>query len=546
MAKSRIGPFALEAPLSAQKRSGQVFRGIHLEQKKLAALRVFAIPMGMTPESRQAYADQLEEIKQLRHISIVRCYGGGFDTRTAYLAYELVDGESLESLLERRGRLPWETVLEFSQQITKALQYAHHADWYHGRLKPDKVLVGNNGRIKLADWRREAITTTIGGTSRDVNTVQFSAPELLSGGEPNEKTDLYSVGAVMYAMLTGQPPFTTSNDKPHGANASAELRSMIETQPAPNVNATVLDCPVWLSAIVGQLLSKEPASRPFSTTALLLAFKEAERRQVEGVGVLQHAAAGFSPLKLNVDRDEAEKVLGIKPKKKKPQRETPFFEQAWVLLVALATTIATIVWFLLPLSANTLRSRAEKLLPPMSQEWMDWNTARDDYLEPLVRRFPDDSSTEWAQEQIAFVDARECERKLQREHRQSRDGGWTDAERQYWQATEYEQFGDLLTSLDKYRALVGLYGQDEDARAVVYLAAEAASRIRAKGLAGTQLQDFVARKLQEASEAYDQARILEARERWQWIVDLYSGNPELEPQVAEAQQRLEELNNRTR
>ncbi len=128
MAKSRIGPFALEAPMTAPKSSGQMFRAIHLEQRKLAALRVFPIPLGMTPESRTAFASQLEQLKQLRHPNIVRCYGGGFDSRNAYLAYELVDGESLVALLARRDRLPWETVLEYSQQLAEGLQYAHQWD----------------------------------------------------------------------------------------------------------------------------------------------------------------------------------------------------------------------------------------------------------------------------------------------------------------------------------------------------------------------------------------------------------------------------------
>ena len=135
----------------------------------------------MTPESRQAYASQLEQLKQLRHPGIVRCYGGGFDSRNAYLAYELIDGESLSSALARRERLPWETALEASQQLAEALQYAHQMGWIHGRLRPSKILMSAQGDVKIGDWRRAAITSMIGDGPPSKTQLQFTAPEVLQG-----------------------------------------------------------------------------------------------------------------------------------------------------------------------------------------------------------------------------------------------------------------------------------------------------------------------------------------------------------------------------
>ena len=535
MVKSRIGPFALEAPLSKASRSGQVFRGIHLEQKKLAALRIFPIPMGLTPESREAYASQLEQLKQLRHAGVVRCYGGGFDTRNAYLAYQLVDGESLKSMIERRDRLPWETVLDYSNQLAEALQYVHQMGWVHGRLKPDKLLLAKDGTLKISDFRREAISSMIGG-SADKDQLLFAAPEVLAGQSPDEKADLYSVGALMYYMLTGRPPF----DAPE-----SQIAQVVSVTPAPDVGTAVMDCPVWLSAIVAQLLGKESKDRPFSTQALLLAFKEAQKRQSQGVGVLQHATAGFSPLQLKADRDEAEKVLGIKPKKKKKKKDdASFFDQTWVLLVGLVAAIGAVVWFMLPLSEESLRERAVALLPPTTDEWQDWNRARDVYLRQLLDRFPDGQNSEWAGEQLAWVNAREHERRLERDNRLNRRSKWKDADRQYWAAREFEEFGDLLSAVDKYRAVKSVYSEEDEQAPVVYLAEEGLARIAEKGRSGSKLQDLVARKLEEAEKAYDQARILEAREIWESIIELYSTNDELAPQVTQAQERVDELKRR--
>ncbi|MEM8733152.1 MAG: serine/threonine-protein kinase [Planctomycetota bacterium] len=538
MAKSRIGPFALEAPLAPAIREGQVFRGVHLEQKKLAALRVFKIPMGMTPESRQEYAQQLEALKNLRHEGIVRCYGGGFDTRSAYLAYQLVEGESLEALVERRGRLPWDTALEFARQITEALQYAHEREWFHGRLKPDKVIVDRSGVAKVSDWRRDAISYALGQRKPSVEQLQFSAPECVSGENIGVKSDLYSIGALLYFMLTGDPPFRESDAK--------QLKLAIVKQAAPDVGALVLDCPVWLSAIVGQLLSKDPQQRPFSTTALLLAFKEAEKREQEGVGVLQHATAGFSPLQLQqTNRAEAEKVLGIKKKKrKKKQAESSFFDQTWVLLLGFAAAIFGVVWFLLPYSEATLRDKAQALLPPTSERWQDWNDARDDFMLQLVERFPDGANANWATEKIAWVDARETLRRLERENRLNRKSKWVDAERQYWNAWEFEEFGDLFSAREKYRAILKLYRESEEAADICFLSREGLERIREKGQVLSVLQEFVTQRLEGAQAEYDIANLVEAREIWESIVELYADNPLLEEQVEQAKDRLLELGNR--
>ncbi|GAB5403108.1 MAG: serine/threonine-protein kinase [Aureliella sp.] len=530
MAKSRIGPFALEAPLSKLKNGGQLFRAIHLEQRKLAALRVFAIPMGMTPESREAFASQLEQLKQLRHPGVVRCYGGGFDTRSAFLAYELVDGESLQTMLKRRDRLPWETALDYALQLAEALQYAHQMGWVHGRLRPEKVLVSQEGHVKIQDFRRDAIASMLTTETHRRSHLQYAAPESLDSAA-DEKCDLYSLGGIMYTALTGHPPLDASDPD--------ELCRAIRQDQPPPVSKSVLDCPVWLNAIVEQLLSKDPASRHFSATALQMALKEAQRRQSEGVGVLQHAASGFSPLQMKVDRNEAEKVLGIKPKKKKrKQSEESFFDNAWVLVVGFIVAIAAVVWFLLPLSEATLRARAEDLLA--SEKWIDWNDARDGYLDQLVERFPETPSAEWAAEKIDWVDARDAERRMDREERLGRNDDWTQAQIQYAEARSYERFGDLASAMDKFRAIVRLFRNEEEDAAIVYLASEAIERIGAEGV-GT-LSAFLESKLREAQKAYDDARIKDAKQILQSIIELYSNNQDVTGLVDRAQQQLDAIN----
>ncbi|MCA9194602.1 MAG: serine/threonine protein kinase [Planctomycetales bacterium] len=533
MAKSRVGPFALESPLGVATSAGQVYRALHLEQKKSAALRVFTTPLGMTPESRKGFASQLEQLKQLRHPGIVRCYGGGFDSKKAYLAYEFIDGESLEKLIGRRERLGWEFVLDYSQQLAEALQYAHQMGWVHGRIRPDKILLNKEGQIKISDWRRDAISAMINIGPPNLDQLLYAAPEVVSGQIPDEKAELYSLGAVMYFMLTGNPPLE--------ASSIDVLRQRVASDTPASVSSEVLDCPVWLSAIVDQLLAKDVGKRPFSAAALQLAFKEARRRQAEGVGVLQHAAAGFSPLQMNVKREEAEKVLGIKPKKERVQNETPWLERPWVLISAFLLAVAAVVWFLLPLGENGLRQRAEGLLA--SEQWIDWNTARDGYLTELLERFPEGPHAQWANEQIDWVDMQEMERRLERDQRLGRPPA-SEAARRYMEAHSYEDFGDRLTALEKYRAIVRLLAGEQDVRPIINLARRQIRSIQQQSFDKNELAQLLSGKLDEASRAYEQGDVIGAQGIWESIVSLYAGNQEMSPLVERAQAQLDTIRKR--
>lgn len=531
--KSRIGPLALEAPLGSRTASGQVFRAIHVDQRKLLAVRVFPIPLGLTPESRQDFAEQLEQLKQLKHPGIVRCYGGGFDARHAYLVYELVDGESLDVALSRRGRLAWENVFQYGQQLADALQYAHLMGWVHGRLRPEKLLLPRDAQhIKLNDFRRAAIAAAIGGGPVRLEDLQYAAPEQFEPDfVPNEKCDLYSLGAVLYAMLVGEPPLPASDID--------ELMAKMEHQSPPSVHSRVLDCPIWLAAIIDQLLAKDPSQRPFGAAAVQLAFKEAERRETQGVGVLQHAASGFSPLRLkSASRDEAEKVLGIQPKKVRKQNETPIWERPWALVTALLSCIGLAVWLMLPPSRATLRKRAETLLA--SSEYDDWDTARDLYLTDILERFPESEDAAWAREKSDYVDSVDAQRRLERMARLNRTPE-REIERRYIEAWRYEQFGDRVTALDMYRGIVKLLSDDEADRPVVLLARRRIGELEANPPGVDELKRLLAAKLKEADQAFEKGNVRAAREIWESVLSLYGDNQEMASPVAVAKARIEQL-----
>ena len=535
MTRSKIGPLALESPLG--DRGTNVFRALHLQQRAHVVVRVFSVPLGMTPESKQEFSDQLESLKALRHPGIVRCYGGGFDAKDAYLVYELIQGESLAVTLKRRERLPWESVLDYGLKLCEALQKAHESGWIHGRIRPDKILVSEDANtVKISDFRRGP------GTPTPLTPAQlaYSAPEtLVDQPKFNTATDLYSIGAVLYHAITGQPPFK-------GDTLALVKQAIVCTNVAP-VASIVFDCPVWLSSIVEQLLNKDPLRRPFTAAATAMALREAQRRATDGMGVAEHVVSGFSPLQLNTNRAEAEKALGRKKKKKRRLDDEDAYdkpallEQPLVLVGLLVAAISLITFLAWPASERTLRARAQTLLE--SEDLSSHNEARDKYLEPLLVRFPDSDSALWAKEQLELIDMENAEARIQSNRRFGREPS-TEGERKYTEANRFEQFGDRVTALEKYKGIVNLLKDEEKERSYVNLARRQIAKIQSNPPSSTEeLRRFLLEKLNTAEKMYAGGDTIGSKQIWDGIVSLYNGNKEMLPIVERAQARLGKTKN---
>jgi hypothetical protein len=505
-----------------------------MQQKTQVAVRVFSIPMGMTPEAKQEFADQLEGLKALRHPGIVRCYGGGFDAKDAYLVHELFDGESLGSALSRKERLPWESVLDMGLQLCEALQVAHDAGWVHGRIRPDKVLISRDGsKFKLNDFRRGP------GSPAPMTTEQLSycAPETMADRPRTDAaSDLYSIGAVLYRSLTGHAPFQAGNP--------GMMKQAIREVPIAPVATIVFDCPVWLSSIVEQLMHKDPLRRPYTATATSMALREAQKRATEGISVAEHTLSGFSPLQLNTTREEAERALGQKKKKKRrslvdDEGDAPgLLERPWVLFALLICTVALITYLVWPPGERTLRARAERLIS--AGDLVSLNDARDKYLIDLVERFPNGSHAAWAQEQLDIIEMENAEESIQRKRRFGREPA-SEGERKFMEANRFELFGDRVTALEQYRAIVNLLKDEEKERVYVNLARRQIARIQSNPPNAEELRRFLKSKLDEADKLYSGGDAIGAKQIWEGIVNLYNGNKEMMPIVEQAQSRLSKM-----
>jgi len=200
----------------------------------------------------------------LSHPNIVTIFDFGTDEHTAWLVMELLPGPTLERLLADQGPLRVDRVISYGRQCATALAAAHAAGITHRDVKPANLMLAGDGRCVLVDLgiaRLAGATTNaqpaLTQTGLILGSVAFVAPEVITGGIPGPQADLYALGAVLFSLLTGHPPFA-------GDTSAATLGQHVYA-PAPRPGTTRGDTPAALDDLVVCLLAKDPDSRPDAT-----------------------------------------------------------------------------------------------------------------------------------------------------------------------------------------------------------------------------------------------------------------------------------------
>tara|TARA_R110002049_G_scaffold4601_5_gene32366 strand:+ start:513948 stop:515579 length:1632 start_codon:yes stop_codon:yes gene_type:complete len=533
MPRSRLGPLAIESKLGDHPSQSSVWRAIHIEQKRPIAVKIFAVPFGGTLESRTQFAEEWDVLKSLSHPAIVRCYGGGFEKTDAYLAHELIEGETLSAELQRRTRLSWESVLEIAEPIADALEYLHGKGIVHGAIGPEKIMIAGLSPL-LLDVRTDRFASVF-RTSRPPTPLEVALQPPQRLDDPNHATvqgDLYSLGATLYLAVTGRPPIS--------GDTLEEIRDNVRSEVPTSAASIAMDCPVWLSKLISQLLSKDPAARPAGAAAVKLALGEVRRRSMSRAGVAEHASSGFSPLSVTdqSERDEARTLLGrelVNVDDEEAPDATPWHDKPWFLIAALAVIVALVTYTMWPLSEDALRAKAEGLLQEESRS--SWTEAKLKFLQPMLKRYPDGQHAEWGQDQIDRVDVElflhNLSVKKKNNLRLTNEG-----ERLHREALRYQEVGDHAAALDKYRSIVTVLGEDAQYRVAVNAARKRIAEIESRGTSKTEAAQIVQSKLDEAERLLDEGQVVEAKKIWYSLIDLYGNNSELAPLVAKAQSRL--------
>ncbi|MGF1473591.1 MAG: Stk1 family PASTA domain-containing Ser/Thr kinase [Rubrobacteraceae bacterium] len=291
------------------------------------ALKVLRDQYAEDTEFAERFKREARNAASLSHPNIVSVYDRGVDEDgTSYIAMEHVPGGSLKERISQEGFLDADASVQIASQITKALEAAHGRGVIHRDIKPHNILLTSEGQVKVADFgiARASASTSISRTNLVLGTASYMSPEQALGESVDPRSDLYSLGVVLFEMLTGQLPYTADNP------VAVSMKHVNESlRPPKEVNPEI---PASLDAVVTKLLAKDPADRYQGATELA----EDLRRVRAGLPPLavDPVDAGTKPTRL-----EPRQILPPPPPpvpaRRRRRRSTPWILVSIFLLLAL-------------------------------------------------------------------------------------------------------------------------------------------------------------------------------------------------------------------
>ena len=237
---SRLGPYEIAAPLGAGG-MGEVYRARDTRLGRDVAIKVLPPDLTSTPEARARFEREAHAISHLNHPSICAVHDVGREGEIDYLVMELVSGGSLRDRMTRKP-LPLEQVLDLGVQIADALEAAHARGIVHRGLRPENVLLTEQGHVKVTGFGLTTPGQTVGAAA-------YMSPEQARGEEVDARSDAFSLGAVLYEMTSGHRAF-------EGSTAAAIFGTILDRTPAP-VSVLRKGVPAELDRIIGKALEKD-------------------------------------------------------------------------------------------------------------------------------------------------------------------------------------------------------------------------------------------------------------------------------------------------
>lgn len=260
---------------------------------RTVALKILRSQFGHDDDFIGRFRREAQAAASLSHPNVVNVYDVGEEDDIQYIVMEYIEGLTLKELITQKGKLDLEQAIHIAIQICDALEHAHHNHIIHRDIKPHNILIGSRGRVKVTDFgiARAVTSATITHTGSVIGSVHYFSPEQARGGISGEKSDLYSLGIVMYEMLTGQVPF--SGDSP----ISVALKHLQENiKPPREINP---DIPQSIENVIMRALVKDPLHR----------YQSAKDMQRDLRTCLNPDRLHEPPIVIEQDEDEATRVI---------------------------------------------------------------------------------------------------------------------------------------------------------------------------------------------------------------------------------------------
>ncbi|GHV24123.1 protein kinase [Clostridia bacterium] len=232
-----------------------VYKAYDITEDKIVAIKILKDEFLDNKEFIRRFKNESKAIAVLSDTNIVKVFDVSFGTKIQYIVMEYIDGITLKEYIGRQKNINWQDALFFTKQILNGLKHAHNKGIIHRDIKPQNIMLLKNGSIKVTDFgiARFSHNDTQTMTDRAIGSVHYIAPEQAKGGVTDEKADIYSVGVLLYEMLTGKLPFEADN-----AVSVAIMQMQTKPTPPREINKNI---PEGLEEITLHAMAKNPLNR---------------------------------------------------------------------------------------------------------------------------------------------------------------------------------------------------------------------------------------------------------------------------------------------
>ncbi|MGA5897741.1 Stk1 family PASTA domain-containing Ser/Thr kinase [Streptomyces venetus] len=290
-----------------------VYRAVDTRLDRVLALKVMHPSLAVDASFVERFIREAKSVARLAHPNVVQVFDQGNDGSYVYLAMEYVAGCTLRDVLRERGALQPRAALDILEPVLAALGAAHRAGFVHRDMKPENVLIGDDGRVKVADFGLvRAVDTVTNTTGTVLGTVSYLAPEQIENGTADPRVDVYACGVMLYEMLTG--------DKPHDGDSPAVILYKHLHEDVPPPSAAVPGLAYELDEMVASATARTPEIRPHDAVALLAQVRDGRGRlTAEQLDVVP-------PQALTADHDNADDRTSVIPRALTTLRPLPVNE----------------------------------------------------------------------------------------------------------------------------------------------------------------------------------------------------------------------------
>ncbi|MFD5016783.1 Stk1 family PASTA domain-containing Ser/Thr kinase [Streptomyces chartreusis] len=288
-----------------------VYRALDTRLDRVLALKVMHPALAVDGAFVERFIREAKSVARLAHPNVVQVFDQGTDGSYVYLAMEYVAGCTLRDVLRDRGALQPRAALDILEPVLAALGAAHRAGFVHRDMKPENVLIGDDGRVKVADFGLvRSVDTVTSTTGAVLGTVSYLAPEQIEQpGTADARVDVYACGVVLYEMLTGE--------KPHDGDSPAVVLYKHLHEDVPPPSAVVPGLAYELDELVASATARSPQIRPYDAVALLAQARETR------AGLSPDQLDAMPPQALSAEHSNSDDRTSVIPRSLNIQRPLP-------------------------------------------------------------------------------------------------------------------------------------------------------------------------------------------------------------------------------